>query len=421
MNAVAILSLIVLILVIAVAWKTKVSPGILGVAGAFLIGFFVVIDGAAVSTAAGGCGEILAAFPYKLIARIMFTALFFVTISQNGTLEILTGKLIRISRGNARLYPVIIFVITAALQSLGVDSFTLTLILVPIACAVARECGQNVIIYVVAVWCAEYGFALTPVCYDYILAHGLAEENGFVLPAVNYYFRFAFLATLLFALYYVMFGAYKVKKSTGTMENTVKKMNKSQVLSTIFMIVFIVVALMGFEVSVVAATLACLLMLFTKADQKKVIADMPWSTLILLIGMTMCIKMVGYAGGVDLLVNFFKMFMSNRTTAAIITLISGLMSTVSSATGVVQPTIAATAKGLSETYGVEAGMLLMCSSIGSVATSISPFSTLGGMSIGAAPEECNENNAMFNKLLLVAVINLVAAVAYVFIGGLNTF
>lgn len=415
------LSLIILLSVILLAWFTKISPGILGIAGAFIIGFFVTVDGILVSSVGGGCAEILAAFPYKLISRILFTSLFFVTISQNGTLELLTEKLIRLTKGRANLYPIIVYFVSAVLHSLGVDSFTVLLVLIPIVCAVAQRCGQEIYIYIVAVWCTAYGFALTPVCFDYILAVGLAETNGYALPNVIYYFRFAILATILFFLYYFLFGAYKFKSDSDAFGEENSVMSGKQKLSTVFMLAFVAITLMGYEVSVVAATLACILMLVTKADQKNVIANMPWSTMILLIGMSMCIQMVNLAGGIDLLVGFFETFMSKKSILAIITLISALMGLVSSATGVVQPTMAAAAPGLAAAYGTEPGTLLMCAMLGSVATSISPFSTLGGIMIGASPEEANKNNALFNRLLICAVINTVAAVVYAHLGALNPF
>ncbi|MBQ9422953.1 MAG: hypothetical protein IJU32_05190, partial [Pyramidobacter sp.] len=63
-----IISLLVLVAVILVAWKFKLNPGLLGFGAAFALGFFVLGGKANVplSSIKGGCAVLFSGFNYKL-------------------------------------------------------------------------------------------------------------------------------------------------------------------------------------------------------------------------------------------------------------------------------------------------------------------------------------------------------------------
>ncbi len=414
-------SLLMLVFVILVSWKKNINAGILGLVAAFVLGFFVTNDsGASISGVAGACKELIAAFPSSLFLNILFPSMLFVILNQNGTLKVMTDKMIGLAKGNQKLFPVVIFVVSTVLSCFGVNGFAVCVIMVPIAVSVAHNCKLPVNIFMAAVFCGLCAGQMSPVHTTRIVCYGLAETYGFEMLGGEL-LRWLILEIIIFAIYYVVFKAYKFpsKSASGDESKENTKMNRSQIISLVALVAFVVLVIKGFTISIVAATLSCLLILFTDADEKKVMAACPWSTLILVCGMSMFIKMVNMAGGIETLSNFFESFMSPVTAAPLYIVLSALMGFCSSGIGVVMPTMYATAPGVAATFGIEAGKLGLACSIGTLSGGVSPFSTTGSLMMGLASPEDNENNKLFNCLLLMVVVNIVTACTFALLGGLG--
>ena len=136
----AVVSLLVLVGVILIAWKFKFNPGLIGFGAAFVLGFFVCDkNGVPLSSIKGGCKVLFAGFNTKLWIRIMMVSIFFAIGQCDGTLEVFTKKFVRLIRGRNKLLPIVFYVLTLVLAAIGAGSIGVLILLMPIAAAMAAE------------------------------------------------------------------------------------------------------------------------------------------------------------------------------------------------------------------------------------------------------------------------------------------
>ena len=410
----AYLSLIILALIVFLAVKKGKNPGILGVCGAFILGFLVMNDkGQAVSSIAGGCKLIISAFPTTLFLRIMFSAMLFSILGSNGTLQILTDKVLRLARGNQKLFPVIFFFLNMAMSFAGVNTFTQLVIMTPVCCSIAHRCKQHPLLLLMATAIGARAAYTSPLNIMGITMYSIADANGIVFDGTQQ-IRMILVSFVSFAVYYIALKAYKLPRID--MGDAGKEhLNGQQWFSLIAVVCCIVLSIFGFELSIMSGAFTAVLILVLNLDEKKIISSVPWSTIITICGMSMLVSMIQKAGGIDLMIQFFQSFMSTKTCIPFFVIISALLSSVSSATGVVLPTLYPTLPAIASTYGVSSGALALCIAVGSTATGVMPMSTVGATFLGLSSPEDNENNYLFNMLLLsAAILVLVAMILSVF-------
>lgn len=98
------------------------------------------------------------------------------------------------------------------------------------------------------------------------------------------------------------------------------------------------------------------------------------------------------------------------------------MSSVSSASGVVMPTLIPTIPGIIEQMGgtLSATALLSAIVIGAHCVTLSPLSTLGAMSLASANEETNKET-MFTQLMILGFSAIPLCALFAFLGLYNIF
>jgi len=132
------------------------------------------------------------------------------------------------------------------------------------------------------------------------------------------------------------------------------------------------------------------------------------------------ISVVDELGGVELLTTLLSRLMNERTALPILGILSGVMSTFSSAVGVVMPTLIPTTVSLSNELGNvhSPAMLTAVIAVGSHITTLSPFSIMGALALATAPEGVDKKK-LFKELFIMAFVALLffAVLAYVGLFG----
>ena len=106
----AILSLLALVVALALSMTSRINVGLLAVALAWVIGVY----------AAGLKPDVvMAGFPITLFLTLTGVTLLFAIADTNGTLERLAQHAVRAARGNARVLPVLFFLIAFAISTVG--------------------------------------------------------------------------------------------------------------------------------------------------------------------------------------------------------------------------------------------------------------------------------------------------------------
>ena len=160
---------------------------------------------------------------------------------------------------------------------------------------------------------------------------------------------------------------------------------------------------------------AAILLVLRTANEDEAIASIPWSTLILVCGVGMLINVCREAGGIELLTKLLATFMNKRTVGPVMALTGGVMSIVSSASGVVMPTLIPTVSNLVIKIGGSPASVISAIIMGAHVVTNSPLSTLGALAIASAGKEVDKE-ALFRGLLILAILGLVYAACIVYIG-----
>lgn len=98
------------------------------------------------------------------------------------------------------------------------------------------------------------------------------------------------------------------------------------------------------------------------------------------------------------------------------------MSSVSSASGVVMPTLIPTIPGIVRGLrgAVDAQMLVAAVIVGAHSVTYSPLSTMGAIGMAAASEKCDKQK-LFAQLMLIAFVSLIFTSTLFYMGVYNIF
>lgn len=407
-------SLIVLVAVIALSVITKKNAGILAIMAAFIFSSIAAANGVDINV-----GKIVATgWPMTVFFIVLATTFLFGIANLNGTTEALSQNIACLARGNAKLLPVLFFILGAAVSAAGAGGLIVAVIM-PVALYVAVENGISIIMMSLVTMGGIMVGGLSPLAINGIVAKQLAEEQG-LTDYNSMWLAYGVSMTIFSALAYFLFGGLKLKKMEQ--KPVFVRFDKKQVM-TLSAIVLVLVGVIFFELDIglMCFTCAGVLLLLGAADQKKAIASIPWSTILLIGGMAVLINVVNTCGGISFLSDKLSNVMGPRSAQPIFVILGGLMGAVSSGTGVVMPTLIPLASQLASELGTVSAMRLVIGVIvGTNGVVISPLSTVGGIAVASAPESVNKDK-LYNQLLLAAVAFILLNALASALGLFNVF
>ena len=400
----AVLSLIFLVLVLVLGFWKKVNMGYLAMGAALILGRI------------GGVADkaIISSFNTSLFVSLIGPAFLFSMAVNNGTIDLLAKKILRLAGKSTHIVPLLIALLTFALSALGCGNIPTFAILLPLALIVTVSCNLG---------------CMSPVSNAGIILTNLIAETQFAGQYSWEIFGNACIAWLISVLaFYFIYKLYKPNAEKLEMFKDLPKFDKKQKLTLVACAaVVIVVFAFGVNIGLAAPLAAVILVIFGVANDKAAIKIMPWGTYILVCGVSMLMAVVKTLGGVDLLVDGLTSVMSTHTVNPIISLASGILSWFSSTTGVVMPTMIPTVPGIMETFPNISYSAVICGiTITSFFAAYSPAST-GGASVLAQYSIFNkeaseqDSNKLFIRLFLTSVVAVIASVVLSAIGVFNIF
>ena len=418
---VQIITLVALVLAIFIGAKWKVNTGFVALAFSFVVGVFVV--GMTASQIYGG-------FPDSTIFKLVGMTFLFGIAKVNGTLSYVAKAVTALSKGNAKLVPFLVFIVTAVISAVGPGAIVTCAILFPIAMEIASDNDIPDFLMCITVIASSLVGGGSPISATGVVGASLTAELGLDIGYQMWLYS-AILHTLLFAIAFLCFGGLKLKNhrkdaSSAYTAPAIEKISGKQTFTMIVLAITIIgilvpssaVSFLGWDVALAPFVGGTILLLFGAARQDEVVASMPWSTLLLISGMAMLVNVATVAGGIDALSDFLSSIMTENTASAIMAVLAGLMSSVSSATGVVMPTLIPTTTGIVEAMagsGVTVSSLCAAIVIGAFAVTYSPLSTLGALGMANATGR-TDRDKLFLWLLLFAIGAVVLAGLLGFVG-----
>lgn len=402
----AILSLLSLAAAIGVGCWRRVNIGLLSIGFAFAIGVFV---------AGRPPAEVIAGWPLRLFFLLMGITLLFGMAAANGTLALLAGKCVALVRGRTRGLPPAFFVMSGVLAALGPGNIAVCALVLPIAMTVASKHGIPPLLMATMVIAGANAGGLSPIAPTGVIGVELSRQQGLEI-GLEVFGRQIAGQTILAATLYFLLGGHRLPSRAGHAETALPAFNARQWTTAGVLALVVFAVLYGrWDLGLTAFSGAALLLLLRLSDESTAVRAVPWSTLILVCGVGMLISVSEQAGGIELLVRFLSRVMTARTAAPVMALIGGVLSIVSSASGVVMPTLIPAAPGLAAEIGGDPARIIAALIMGAHVVTNSPISTLGALAVSSAGPDVDRER-LFRDLFALSLAGLGYAALLVFIG-----
>jgi len=400
---------------IALGYRTKINTGLFAISFAYILGSFILDLKAK---------DVISTWPISIFFVIFSVSLFYNFALVNGTLEKLAMHLLYHFRKIPKLLPFALFLAATLIAALGAGYFTVMAFLAPITLMLCDKIGMNKLIGAVAVNCGALAGANFMTSASGIIFRSLMDAAGYN-DASFLYTTSIFVTSVIFSIILISGFLFipKSNKSLGNLADMKKpdKFNQKQ-KTNLYLIVLMVVILLTapiihsvfpnnviitminskMDVGLLAIIMSVIALLLKLADEKQVIAKVPWNTLIMICGVGMLIAVAIKAGTIDLLSSWIGTNIPLLLVPVVISFVAAIMSFFSSTLGVVCPALFPLVPSLSAATGINPMILFTCIVIGSQSSAISPFSSGGSLTLGSCTTE-EERTEMFPKLLFVAV------------------
>lgn len=398
----------------------RLNVTMLAVSIAFIAGFFIMVPGKgySVSSAVGAGSLILKGLPATLLFNIIMASLFFAVARQNGTLESLTKKLLKLAKGNNKILPFLIFLLGFSFSIIGTGTIPVSIMLYPLIYEISTTQRLDYLTCAIALAMGNHVGGLAPTAPVGMIAASTAAQFGVSL-GWNMWKEFALIGVLVFIVFYILSGGWKVANSNNTANLLTEKFNKEQIVTLVSILSF-AACVLGLRLNVgFCATIGVLLLLIiNRVDFGNLVKMVPWNTVILVGGMSMFAQTMSLAGTMNMVTKGLLSFVGPITVCGILVLASGAMSMVSSASGVVIPTMVPIAITLATSMNINPVPLITAVCFGSHRTASSPLSTGGGLIIGLRGPVSGEDTLYYDLFKWVFVTWGVSAIL-AFAGVLN--
>lgn len=412
-----VLSLILFIVVIALAFFRKNNIGVLALAaGVVAVRLFGMNDKA-----------LIGAVSVSLFVTLVGITLLFAVITSTGALELLARKIIARAGRRTWMIPILMYLAGFTIVAVGPGGVPALAIIPPLAAAIAVEVGYNPLMLALIGICGMTSGRFSPITPEgtiILSAVAKAGYTGNVTPAI--WVNAVLYNLILAVVIYIAFKGYKVKAAPDAEVKQAEKFSGKQIvalLSILVMLFLIVYAKVNLGLA--ALSVAAVLLVFHVADDSKCIKAVPWNTIILVLGVGALLSIVAQAGGIALLSGGLSKIMNSSTATPLMSLSAGLLSLVSSALGVVYPTMMPMCIDIAKQIGgVNPAALMSAVAAAGAASGISPMSTGGALIIAAIAGEKRisltkeDENKLFVQLLIISMLTLVLlfAVSWLFYG-----
>jgi di/tricarboxylate transporter len=416
-----------IILVILLGYFTKTNIGLWAIAASYILGVFVLDMKPR---------DIVSLWPIKIFMMLFSVTFFYGYSVLNGSLEKLSLKIVYTSRKRPWFIAIVLFAIAILISGIGAGDGA-TVMLIPIAISIAKITNMHYFLASVSVVSGISIGGFSPISTIGIFIRELATQVGGYSPDVASAYgntamlQAALLFSLVFIISYILFKGYRVKPSA--LERPEPYSSKQlKTLMVIGIFVFVLLAAPLFKIlfpyiefynklndsiylTFIAFIASILARLLNLGDEKDVFARVPWHALTTICGMGMLIAVTGKTGIIDIMSNYLsESNLSGVLVQVLLSIFSGIMSLFVSGF-VVNTTFFALVPGLAAGLTFSPGLFFSAIAVGSIATSVSPFSGSGGLVVACIDNE-EKRTRIFNSLLVWPFVNLLIYIGIILMG-----
>ena len=281
----AALSLVALLVALALSMSSRINVGWLALAFAWLIGVYQ----------AGMRPEaVMAGFPVSLFLTLSGVTLLFAIADTNGTLAVLAHRAIALARGNARVIPLLFFVVACALCSVGPGAISTVALLAPLAMAVGQRVGVTPFLTALMVANGANAGNLSPFSSVGIIANGAMAKSGLVGHETLVWFaNFAAHVIVAGVAYLWLIRRPNVPESApepNTAAAPVASFSPQQTLTLLVIAAWILgVVALNLSLGLSAFAASALLLVARTADDGEAVRGVPWGIIMMVCGVSVLV------------------------------------------------------------------------------------------------------------------------------------
>lgn len=360
-----------------------------------------------------GCGvlqlkpkEILSFLPVSILFNVLAITFFFGFAIENGTLAAVTGKILYAMRNHPKWMMPAMCLISFLIAMSGAGIATAAF-MAPIAFSLSKKIEAHPVAAYTAVAAGTVAGSNFMYSGGGIVVLNLVKESpytelAFPVTVFSFLLTTAICLIFFFVIYIVFRNGKCVSQVYERPEVLSSVQKKTLALLLIVVLVIIIPNFVGeltgnsairslagrLDVGFVMMIGGCVASVLNLADDRQVLRfQVPWTTLVMLGGVSMLIGVGKEAGLVELLAGLISGHLPKILIAPVLSLSAGLMSVFSSAISVVLPTLYPLVPELTKDTGVSAQLMYSVIFVSATITGISPLSTTGSMILGGCKSE----------------------------------
>ena len=424
---VATLSLGALAVAIVVSCTIRLHVGFLAISLAWVVGVYFAGMSAA---------EVMGGFPTRLFLTLAGVTLLFSQAQANGTLDLIAHKAVLLCRGNVGVMPMMFFLLSFVLASIGPGNIAATALMAPMGMAVAGQVGIPAFLMAIMIGNGANAGSLSPIAPTGVIVNGVMDEIGLGGYEVSTYLNNMMAHLVVVFVAYFLLGGWRLlgryhrgalvvptreraegdAGGTGGVAGTTGAGGPADGAGgaadgagsferrhwiTIGVIGTLLVGVILFDVNVGLGAYACaiVLALLKAGDESEAVRIMPWRVIMMVCGVTVLISVLDATGGLELFTRVLAGVSTANTVTAVMAFTTGFISIYSSTSGVVLPAFLPTVPGLAaQVGGVEPLAIASSMNVGAHLVDVSALSTLGALCMASAPKH-EDSRKLFNKLM----------------------
>ena len=360
-----------------------------------------------------GCGvlqlkpkEILSFLPVSILFNVLAITFFFGFAIENGTLAAVTGKILYAMRNHPKWMMPAMCLISFLIAMSGAGIATAAFI-APIAFSLSKKIEAHPVAAYTAVAAGTVAGSNFMYSGGGIVVLNLVKESPYTELAFPVtVFSFLLTTAICLIFFFVIYIVFRNGKCVGQVYERPEVLSSVQKKTlALLLIVVLVIIIPNFvgeltgnsairslagrlDVGFVMMIGGCVASILNLADDRQVLRfQVPWTTLVMLGGVSMLIGVGKEAGLVELLAGLISGHLPKILIAPVLSLSAGLMSVFSSAISVVLPTLYPLVPELTKDTGVSAQLMYSVIFVSATITGISPLSTTGSMILGGCKSE----------------------------------
>ncbi len=411
---VATLSLCALAIAIIVSCTIRLHVGFLAIALAWVVGVYV---------AGMSANDVMAGFPTRLFLTLAGVTLLFSQAQANGTLDLIAQRAVRLCRGNVGVMPMMFFLLSFVLASVGPGNISSTALMAPMGMAVAGQVGIPAFLMAIMIGNGANAGSLSPIAPTGVIVNGVMADIGLGGNELQTYLNNMMAHMVIAFAAYFLLGGWRllgrhyhgalIVPGANSGEAGAPPADGSEAAGgggdtfqrrhwiTIGVIGALLVGVIFFNLHVGLGAFAgaIVLALFKAGDENEAVKLMPWRVIMMVCGVTVLISVLDETGGLELFTRVLAGVSTANTVTGVMAFTTGFISIYSSTSGVVLPAFLPTVPGLAEQVGgVTPLAIASAMNVGAHLVDVSALSTLGALCMAAAPAQ-EDTRKLFNKLM----------------------